>query len=178
MASSGVASDGITGRVPVLSYLTFTPELDATVVLAEEAFLVGKVRVTGPALIGSSAVLRGDQNWIEVGPRFCMGKRSTIHVEFETKTQIGHDVWLGDDVVVHACTLGDEVRVENGGLVLSNARVGSGSIVDTAALVPEGVEFSENSFISGTPGRRVRDTTPEERAETRRRIGAVLHDTA
>jgi len=168
-------ADGITGLVPVLSYLEFTPQVGERVRLTEQMFLVGKVRVSGPAAIGLSAVLRGDQNWIEIGPRFYMGERSTIHVEFETKTQIGHDVWLGDDVVVHACTLGDEVRVEHGGLVLSNARVGSGSIVDAAALVPEGVEFPANSFISGTPGRRLRETTPEERAETRRRIETVLN---
>ena len=84
-------------------------------------------------------------------------------------------MWLGDDVVVHACSLGDEVRVEHGGLVLSNARIGSGSIVDAATLVPEGVEFPDNSFISGTPGRRLRDTTPDERAETRRRIESALN---
>jgi len=178
MASSRVASDGITGRVPVLRYLTFTPELGEAVALADNAFVVGKVRVAGPAALGQSAVLRGDQNWIEVAPRFFMGERSTIHVEFESMTLIGHDVWLGDDVVVHACTLGDEVRVERGGLVLSNARVGSGSIVDAATLVPEGVEFPDNSFISGTPGRRQRDTTPEERAETRRRVESALNASA
>jgi carbonic anhydrase/acetyltransferase-like protein (isoleucine patch superfamily) len=178
MASSRVASDGITGRVPVLRYLTFTPELGEAVALADNAFVVGKVRVAGPAALGQRAVLRGDQNWIEVAPRFRIGERSTIHVEFEAKTQIGHDVWLGDDVVVHACTLGDEVRVEHGGLVLSNARVGSGSIVDAAALVPEGVEFPDNSFISGTPARRLRDTSPEERAETRRRIETALNGSA
>jgi carbonic anhydrase/acetyltransferase-like protein (isoleucine patch superfamily) len=42
------------------------------------------------------------------------------------------------------------------------------------ALVPEGVEFSENSYISGTPGRCVRDTTPEEREETRRLVAESL----
>jgi len=115
-------------------------------------------------------VLRADQNHILVGPRFRMGRGSTIHVERHTHTQIGADVWLGDDVVVHACQLGDGTRVEDGGLVLSTSRVAAGSIVAADALVPEGVEFGENSYISGSPGRRERDTTPEERAETRRRI--------
>jgi carbonic anhydrase/acetyltransferase-like protein (isoleucine patch superfamily) len=50
--------------------------------------------------------------------------------------------------------------------VLSTSRVGAGSIVAADSLVPEGVEFPENSYISGTPGRRIRDTTPEERAAT------------
>jgi carbonic anhydrase/acetyltransferase-like protein (isoleucine patch superfamily) len=165
-----VATDGITGQVPVLSYLEFTPAVGADVVLAGSAFLVGKVRIAGPAVLRDSAVLRGDQNWIDVGPRFHIGQRSTIHVELDTSTKVGADVWIGDDAVVHACMLGDGVRVEDGGLVLSNSRVGAGSIVDQDALVPEGVEFPENSFISGTPGRRLRDTTPQERAETRQHI--------
>src|SRR5207248_929729 len=111
---------------------------------------------------------------IEVGPRFRIGRGSSIHVELATPTIIGSDVWLGDDTVVHACTLGDGVRVEDGGLVLSNSRVGAGSIVAPDALVSEGVEFPARSYISGTPGRRVRETTADERAETARLLAAAL----
>jgi carbonic anhydrase/acetyltransferase-like protein (isoleucine patch superfamily) len=103
-----------------------------------------------------------------------MGRGSSIHVELHTPTMIGADVWLGDDVVVHATTLGDGVRVEDGGLVLSTSCVGAGSIVAADALVSEGVEFPDNSYISGTPGRRLRETTPEERAETRRLVADAL----
>jgi carbonic anhydrase/acetyltransferase-like protein (isoleucine patch superfamily) len=160
--------------VPVLSYLDHTPHLGHDVWLAEDAYVVGKVSVVGPARLEDSAVLRGDQNRIEVGPRFRMGRGSSIHVELHTPTLIGAEVWLGNDVVVHATILGDGVRVENGGLVLSTSKVGAGSIVAADALVPEGVEFSENSYISGTPGRRVRDTTPEERAETLRLVAEAF----
>jgi carbonic anhydrase/acetyltransferase-like protein (isoleucine patch superfamily) len=144
--------------------------------LADDAFLVGKVHLSGPAALESNAVLRGDQNRIVVGPRFRMGRGSTIHVEVHTDTLIGADVWLGEDVVVHACTLGDGTRVEDGGLVLSTSRVGAGSIVAADALVAEGAEFPENSYISGTPGRRIRETTPEEREETLRMVARALHD--
>jgi carbonic anhydrase/acetyltransferase-like protein (isoleucine patch superfamily) len=168
--------------VPILTYLEHAPEVGQDVRLARDAYVVGKVRVAGPAVCGPSAVLRGDQNRIVVGPRFYIGSRSSIHVELLASTQIGSDVWLGDDVVVHACILGDSVRVENGGLVLSASSVGPGSIVAADALVSEGVEFPENSYISGTPGRRLRDTTPGEREETRLRVieaisAAAVRDT-
>jgi carbonic anhydrase/acetyltransferase-like protein (isoleucine patch superfamily) len=156
--------------VPVLSYLQFTPEVGSEVVLAADAYVVGKVRIAGPAVLGSSAVLRGDQNWIDIGPGFVMGERSSVHLELDVGTRIGSDVWLGSEVVVHGCTLGDGVRVEDGGLVLSNSTVGAGSIVAADALVPEGATFEDNSFIQGTPGRRVRETTLEEREETRQRV--------
>jgi len=70
--------------VPILSFRDVTPEVGVGVALAEQAVIVGKVRVAGPAVLGQSAVLRGDQNWISVGPRFRMGERSSIHVELDT----------------------------------------------------------------------------------------------
>ena len=160
--------------MPILPYLEHSPTVGQGVALADDAYLVGQVSVAGPAVFDTRAVLRGDQNRIDIGPRFRIGRGSTIHVELSTATLIGADVWVGDDAVVHACTLGDGVRVEDGGLVLSNSGVGSGSIVAADALVSEGAEFPANSYISGTPGRRLRDTTGEEREETRRRVAAAL----
>jgi carbonic anhydrase/acetyltransferase-like protein (isoleucine patch superfamily) len=160
--------------VPVLPYLEFSPSVGADVSIARDAVLVGKIRVTGPARFDTSAVLRGDQNWIDVGARFRIGRGSTVHVEFHTQTSIGADVWVGDGCVVHATTLEDNVRVEDGALVLSTSRVGSGSIVAAGSLVTEGAEFEPNSYISGTPGRRLRETTSEERAQTREMVGEAL----
>ena len=160
--------------MPVLPYLEHVPRLGDDVRLAEDAVIVGNVTVAGPARIGARAVLRGDQNQISIGPRFRIGQRSTIHVEEFSATSIGADVWVGEHAVVHACTLGDGVRVEDGGLVLSGSSVGSGSIVAEDSLVPEGVSFPVNSYISGTPGRRVRETTEEEREATLALVAQAL----
>jgi carbonic anhydrase/acetyltransferase-like protein (isoleucine patch superfamily) len=160
--------------VPILLYLEHTPEVDQSVQLAEDAYVVGKVKLAGPALLERSAVLRGNQNAITIGPRFRIGAESTVHVEEPTATHIGQDVWVGDDAVVHACWLGDGVRVEDGAIVLSGASVGSGSIVAAGALVPENASFPDNSYITGTPGRRVRETTHQERQETLDLLGAVF----
>jgi carbonic anhydrase/acetyltransferase-like protein (isoleucine patch superfamily) len=160
--------------VPILPYLEHAPVLGQEVDLAKDSFVVGKVKIAGPARLEASAVLRGDQNQILIGPRFRMGRGASIHVELPTPTHIGADVWLGDEAVVHACRLGDGVRVEDGGLVLSNSSVGSGSIVAADALVSEGVSFPDNSYISGTPGRRLRDTTLAERDETLRLVADAL----
>jgi carbonic anhydrase/acetyltransferase-like protein (isoleucine patch superfamily) len=160
--------------MPILPYLEHSPELGPNVTLADDSYVLGRARVAGPARLEWSAVVRADQNRVTIGARFRMGRRSTIHVERHTPTLVGADVWLGDDAVVHATTLGDGTRVEDGGLVLSTSKVGAGSIVAADALVSEGVEFPDNSYISGTPGRRVRDTTPEERQETLRMIADAL----
>src|ERR1043166_5800430 len=93
--------------MPILPYLDHQPEVGDDVRLADDAFVVGKASLQGPALLESRAVLRGDQNRIVVGPRFRMGRGSSVHVEVHTQTEIGADVWIGDDAVVHASTVGD-----------------------------------------------------------------------
>jgi carbonic anhydrase/acetyltransferase-like protein (isoleucine patch superfamily) len=156
--------------VPVLPYLSHTPQLAADVRVDDGAVVVGRVSVAGPAVIESGAVLRGDQSFIEVNGPFRIGQGSTIHTEVDVPTRIATGCWLGNGAVVHASVLGTGVRVEDGGLVLSYSTIGAGSIVAAGSLVPENSEFEANSYISGVPARRQRDTTPEEREETSARL--------
>jgi carbonic anhydrase/acetyltransferase-like protein (isoleucine patch superfamily) len=155
--------------MPVLPYRDHFPRLGSDVILEDEAYAIGDLVVDGPARFQAGAVVRADRADITIGPRCHIGRRSTIHVDTGNPAQIGADVWIGEDSVVHGCTLGDGVRVEDGGLVLRGSTVGAGSLVAADSLVPEGASFPANSYIAGTPGRRQRDTTPEEREETLRR---------
>src|SRR2546421_13082591 len=109
------AADGTTAGLPVLLYLTHTPQLSAEVSLAEDAVVVGRVTISGRAVIGPSAVLRGDQSFIEVAGPLRMGRGSTIHTEVDVPTRIASGAFLGDHVVVHASVLGENVRVEDHG---------------------------------------------------------------
>lgn len=160
--------------MPSFAYRDHWPTLGQDVRLASDAFLVGRVTVTGPARFAESSVARGDQSPIDIGPRFCLGQRSTVHVELDHETCIGSDVWVGDGAVVHASTLADGTRIEDGALILSRSTIGPGSIVAADALVPESSTFPENSYIAGTPGRRQRDTTLQERQETLERVRQAL----
>lgn len=162
--------------MPVLPYLDHQPRIDSGLILADDAFIVGRVTVSGPATLESCAVIRGDQAAVEIGPDFHMGPRSSIHIDNNKPTIIGRGVWLGAGTVVHGCVLGDGVRVEDGGLVLSGAEVGPGSVVAAGALVTEGAQFPANSYIEGSPGRRTRDTTTAERAATVERTGCSGSD--
>lgn len=151
--------------MPILPYLEHEPRIDGELELANDAFIIGRVALVGPAVLEARSVIRGDQAAIDIGPHFHLGQGSTIHVDPNSPTRIGASVWMGADAVAHGCTLGDNVRVEDRALVLSRSEIGAGSIVEAGGLVTEGAVFPENSYISGSPGRRVRDTTPEERGE-------------
>ena len=160
--------------MPILPYRERTPQVGPEVTIADDAYVVGWVSLPGPAVIGVSAVMRGEEAAITIGARYRMGSRATIHVDPGAETHIGEDSWLGDGSVVHGSVLGDCVRVGDGASVLNHSEVGGGSVIADGALLSENSSFPENSYIEGTPGKRVRDTTGEEREETRAMVRAQI----
>jgi carbonic anhydrase/acetyltransferase-like protein (isoleucine patch superfamily) len=114
-------------------------------------------------------VLRGDQDRITVGDYARFGQAISVHMDPTYPTQIGAEVVVEDDAIVHGCILGDAVLVERDATILTGSSVGEGSIVQAGALVPEGKSFPARSVIAGTPGKVIHETTDAEVAETRRR---------
>jgi carbonic anhydrase/acetyltransferase-like protein (isoleucine patch superfamily) len=117
-------------------------------------------------------VLRGDQDSITIGDAVWFGQAVSVHMDPTFPTQVGNEVVVEDDAIVHGCVLGDAVLVERDATVLTGSSVGAGSIVQAGALVPEGKAFPARSVIAGTPGKVVRETTDAEIAEIRRRAHA------
>lgn len=155
--------------MPLLPYLGTLPTVGDDLALDAEAFVIGKVTLGSGVRIGARTVLRGDQDRIVVGDRVRFGQAISVHMDPTFPTQIGSEVVVEDDAIVHGCILGDAVLVERDATVLTGSSVGAGSIVQAGALVPEGKSFPARSVIAGTPGTVIRETTDEEVAATRRR---------
>jgi carbonic anhydrase/acetyltransferase-like protein (isoleucine patch superfamily) len=148
--------------MPILPYLNTMPDLADDVVVDPEGYVIGKVTMGNGGRVGRQAVLRGDQANIQVGERFSIGERSTVHVDPGQPAIIGDDVVVEDRAVVHGCRVGNVVLIEREATVLTGSVVGDGSIVQADALVPEGREIPPRSVLAGTPGRVIRQTTEEE----------------
>ena len=155
--------------MPLLAYLGTLPEVADDVSIDEDGWVIGKVAIAAGGRVGPRSVIRGDQDFIEIGRRFSIGAAATVHVDPGRPTFIGEDVVVEDGAIVHGCTLGDAVLVEREATVLSNSVVGEGSIIQADALVAEGKEIPPRSVVAGTPGQVVRRTTDEEVALIRRR---------
>ena len=155
--------------MPLLPYLGRLPEVADDVAIDEDGWVIGKVTIAAGGRIGPRAVIRGDQDAIEIGRRFSIGAAATVHVDPGGPTIIGEDVILEDCAIVHGCTIGDAVLVEREATVLSHSVIGEGSIIQFDALVAEGKEIPPRSVVAGTPGKIVRQTTDEEVALIRRR---------
>jgi len=124
--------------------------------VAPSAAVIGKVRLKRDSSVWFGAVLRGDNEWIELGERSQIQDNATLHTDIGFPLIIGVDCVIGHNVVLHGCTIGDGALIGMGAIVLNGARIGAHSLVGAGALVTEGKSFPERSLIVGAPARVVR----------------------
>jgi carbonic anhydrase/acetyltransferase-like protein (isoleucine patch superfamily) len=124
--------------------------------IAESAVVIGRVRLKTDASVWFNAVLRGDNEWIELGQRSQIQDNAMLHTDPGLPLTIGENCVIGHNVVLHGCTIAGNSLIGMGAVVLNGARIGRNCLVGAGAVVTEGKEFADNSLIVGSPARVVR----------------------
>ncbi len=124
--------------------------------VAPSASVIGKVRLKTDCSVWFGAVLRGDNEWIELGERSQIQDNSTMHTDIGFPITIGPDCVIGHNVVLHGCMIGANTLVGMGAIILNGARIGAHCLVGAGALITEGKSFPERSLIVGSPARVLR----------------------
>jgi len=142
------------------------PELpgDGRFWIAETASVIGRVRLKRDSSVWFGAVLRGDNEWIELGERSQIQDNSMLHTDPGFPIVIGEDCVIGHNVVLHGCLIGSNSLIGMGAILLNGAKVGRNCLVGAGAVVTEGKEFPDNSLIVGAPARAIRATDEKTRA--------------
>jgi hypothetical protein len=101
------------------------PELsaDGRCWVAETAVVIGRVRLKQDASVWWGSVLRGDNEWIEVGERTNIQETARCTPTWISMV-IGADCTIGHNVVLHGCTIAAGSLIGMGAVVLNGARIG------------------------------------------------------
>jgi len=132
--------------------------------IAPNAVVVGNVILKKNASVWFGAVLRGDNDPITVGENSNVQDNSVLHTDSGSPLTIGSNVTVGHMVMLHGCTIGDGALIGIGSVVLNGARIGKNCLVGANTLITEGKEFPDNVMIMGSPGKVVRELSPEQAA--------------
>jgi carbonic anhydrase/acetyltransferase-like protein (isoleucine patch superfamily) len=141
--------------------------------VAETAVLIGRVRLKAESSVWFGAVLRGDNEWIELGERSQIQDNATLHTDPGFPLTIGCNCVIGHNVILHGCTVGDNSLIGMGAIMLNGAKIGTNSLVGAGSVVTEGKTFPDNSLIVGSPARVIR--TLDEKAASMIRAGADIY---
>jgi carbonic anhydrase/acetyltransferase-like protein (isoleucine patch superfamily) len=128
--------------------------------IAPDAHVIGRVRIGRNVGIWFGAVLRGDNELIDIGEGTNIQEHSLLHTDMGAPMTIGAYCTIGHHAILHGCKIGENSLIGMGATVLNHARIGSNSLVGANALVTEGKEFPDNSLIVGSPARAIRTLDP------------------
>lgn len=144
------------------------PTLHPEAWVAPNATVIGQVELAENASVWWNTVIRGDTDLIRIGRNSNIQDNSVLHTDPGLQLVIGDNVTVGHMVMLHGCTVGDNSLIGIGSIVLNRAVIGRNSLIGANTLIPEGKTFPDGVLIMGSPGKVVRELTPEDIARLAR----------
>lgn len=140
-----------------------TPKFGKDCFLAENAVVVGDVEMGDECSIWYNAVIRGDVHFIRMGNKVNIQDGAVVHCTYQkSPTNIGNNVSVGHNAIVHGCTIHDNVLVGMGAIVMDDCVVESNSIIAAGAVVTEGTRVEAGTIYAGVPAKKVKDISGDQ----------------
>ncbi|MCM4154325.1 gamma carbonic anhydrase family protein [Arenibacter sp. N53] len=139
-----------------------SPQIGEDCYIAENATLVGDVSMGNQCSIWFNAVLRGDVHYIKMGNKVNVQDGAVIHCTYlKSPTNIGNNVSIGHNAIVHGCTIHDNVLIGMGSIVMDDCVVESNSIIAAGAVVTKGTRVPSGTVFAGMPAKKIKDISTE-----------------
>ena len=148
-----------------------TPRIADSVIMMENATVVGDVSIGEGTTLWFNAVLRGDVNTITIGNHCNIQDGSVLHTLYQKSTiEIGDYVSVGHNVTIHGAHIRDYALIGMGSTLLDDVEVGEGAIVAAGALVLKGTKIGPYEVWGGVPAKFIKKADPEQTNEINRKI--------
>jgi carbonic anhydrase/acetyltransferase-like protein (isoleucine patch superfamily) len=153
----------------IRSYNKITPRIGEGSFIDPSAVVIGDVSLGNNSSIWPCAVLRGDVNSISVGEGSNVQDGSMLHVTHRNEQDpegapltIGKNVTIGHHVTLHGCSIGDEVLVGMGSVILDRAVIENRVLIGAGSLVPPGKRLQSGYLYLGNPVKQIRPLNQKE----------------
>lgn len=153
----------------IISFRGYTPRLGDAVMVDPQAFVLGDVKLGDDVSIWPGAIVRGDMHRIRVGHRTSVQDGAVLHITHASDFNpegypltIGDDVTIGHQACLHGCTIGNEVLIGIGAIVLDGAVVEDRVVIGAGTLVPPGKTLQSGYLYVGSPAKQARPLSEKE----------------
>ncbi|PQB05124.1 gamma carbonic anhydrase family protein [Aureitalea marina] len=139
-----------------------SPQIPDDCYLAANAVIVGDVVMGNQCSVWFNAVIRGDVHYIKMGNKVNVQDGAVIHATYQkSPTNIGNNVSIGHNAIVHGCTINDNVLIGMGSIVMDDCVVESNSIIAAGAVLTKGTHVPSGTIYAGVPAKKVKDISAE-----------------
>ena len=138
------------------------PQFGNDCFIAENAVIIGDVVMGDQCSIWYNAVIRGDVHYIKMGNKVNVQDGAVIHCTYQkSPTNIGNNVSIAHNAIVHGCTIHDNVLVGMGSIIMDDCIIESNSIIAAGAVITKGTRVQSGSVFAGVPAKKVKDISAE-----------------
>lgn len=150
------------------------PQIGENCFIADNAVIVGDVKIGDDCSIWYGAVLRGDVNPIKLGDRVNIQDGAVLHTLYrKSVVEIGNDVSVGHNAVIHGAKVGNDVLVGMGAILMDEAEIADGSIIAAGAVVLSKSKL-EPGVYAGVPAKKVKDGSDAVTAAAHKNAGGYM----
>jgi carbonic anhydrase/acetyltransferase-like protein (isoleucine patch superfamily) len=137
------------------------PDIADNAYVAPSAQIIGNVKMADHSSVWFGAVIRGDNDLIEIGARTNIQDNSVLHTDPGIPLIIGDGVIVGHRVMLHGCKIGENTLIGIGATILNGAVIGKNCIIGAHSLITEGKVIPDGSMVVGSPGRIIKSLTEQ-----------------
>jgi carbonic anhydrase/acetyltransferase-like protein (isoleucine patch superfamily) len=146
----------------ILSVKGVFPKLGDNCFIAPNATIIGDVVMGNECSVWFSAVIRGDVNSIRIGNKVNIQDGAVLHCTYQkTKLNLGNNVSVGHNAIVHGCDVKDNVLIGMGAIIMDNCVIGSNTIIAAGSVLKEGTIVPSGCIYAGVPAKKVKDISEE-----------------
>lgn len=153
----------------IRSFSDRTPVLGARVYIDPTALLIGDITIGEDSSVWPMAVIRGDMHRIQIGAKTSIQDHAVLHIThagpFNPEgwpLRIGSEVTVGHHAILHGCTIGDQVLVGIGAIIMDGAVIENRVMIGAGSLVPPGKILESGYLYIGSPCKKARALTERE----------------
>ena len=145
--------------MPIYRLGAHEPVIPASAFVAPDAVLIGRVTLGENASVWPGAVIRGDDEPIDIGAGTNIQDGAVLHTDPGCPLVVGSNVTIGHQAMLHGCTIGEGSLIGIQVVVYNKAVIGRDCLIGLGSIVTEGKVFAARSLIVGVPGKRIRELT-------------------
>jgi carbonic anhydrase/acetyltransferase-like protein (isoleucine patch superfamily) len=147
-------------------YREINPAINETCFIAENASVIGNVRIGSKSSVWFGAVIRGDEDGIDIGENSNIQDNAVLHCDVGHPIKIGDFVTVGHGAIVHGATVGDNVLVGMGAVIMNGVEIGANSMIGAGAVCTENMVIPNGSVVVGIPAKIIKNAEEQNKSLT------------
>lgn len=153
----------------VRAYQEHYPTVPDSAWVDPSAAVIGQVTLGESVSVWPQATIRGDVNIIRIGHHTNIQDGAVLHCTHDgpytnggSPLVIGERVTIGHQACLHGCTIGNDVLIGIGAIVLDHAVIEDQVMVGAGSLVPPGKVLQSGYLYVGSPVKQIRRLSEQE----------------